>query len=126
MSKNARHSGTVFFCYAAPAGFSGQKEATEMVMHGLAKRGWDCRGLPQPVLERGRGGAGAYVRFLSGLIAAWLRSLRMLVTPGGNLCVNLGQTKMAFLRDGIPLLVGCLAFGRARVTISLHGSLFMH
>jgi glycosyltransferase involved in cell wall biosynthesis len=115
----------VFFCYACPAGFSGQKEATEMVIRGLSARGWDCRRLPQPVLERDRGGVLAYVRFGAGLMAAWLRSLRMISAPRGFLCVNLGQTRIAFLRDAVPLLIGRLLFGRAHVVVSLHGSLFM-
>jgi len=117
--------GPIFFCYAAPVGFSGQKEATELIVRGLAARGWNCRCLPQPVLERGRGGLGERVRFGFGLLAAWLRSLRMLAAPGGSLCLNLGQTRFAFLRDGVPLVVGRLAFGRSRTIISLHGSLFM-
>ncbi len=118
--------GPVFFCYAAPAGFSGQKEATEMVLRGLTAREWDCRRLPQPVLERGRGGAAVRIKFGLQLLSAWLRSLRMLGAPGGSLCVNLGQTRFAFLRDAVPLFVGRWRFGRARVTVSLHGSLFMN
>ncbi len=121
-----RFRGPVFFCYAAPTAFSGQKEATEMVIRGLTVRGWDCQRLPQPVLERNRGGALAYLRFGLGLIAAWLRARRMLLALRGVLCVNLGQTRTAFLRDAVPLLIGRLVFGRARLVVSLHGNLFMH
>lgn len=124
-SVNAHGRGPVFFCYLAPAGFSGQKEATEMVLRGLRERGWDCRRLPQPVLDRNRGGVLAYMRFAAGLLVAWLRALQVFFAPGGILCVNIGQTKVAFLRDVVPLLWGRLAFGRDRVIVSLHGSLFM-
>ncbi len=96
-----------------------------MVMRGLAERGWDCRALPQPVLERDRGGVAVHLHFALQLLAAWARSLRMVAATHGSLCVNLGQTRMAFLRDGLPLLIGWIRFGRARIVISLHGSLFM-
>jgi glycosyltransferase involved in cell wall biosynthesis len=58
-------------------------------------------------------------------LLAWLRSGQMLAAPRGSLCVNLGQTRFAFLRDAVPLLVGRMTFERSRITVSLHGSLFM-
>jgi glycosyltransferase involved in cell wall biosynthesis len=124
-SQSTRYRGPVFFCYAAPAGFSGQKEATELVVRGLTARGWDCRCLPQPVFERERGGGWEALGFALRLLLAWLRSGQMLAAPRGSLCVNLGQTRFAFLRDAVPLLVGRMTFGRSRITVSLHGSLFM-
>jgi glycosyltransferase involved in cell wall biosynthesis len=115
----------VYFCFANPAGFSGQKAATEHVMKGLTHRGWLCRSLPQPVLDRTGGGRLAPVRYLLGLVGAWIRSSGLLFARGGWLCVNLGQTRTAFVRDAVPLLLGRAGVGRARVVISLHGSLFM-
>ena len=114
-----------YFCYPNPPGFSGQKAATELVIEGLEKRGWACRRLPQPVLDRANDGRWARVHFLMSLLAAWARSLRLLGARGSRLCVNLGQTRAAFLRDGIPLILGRVGLGRERVTVSLHGSLFM-
>ncbi|HTQ31618.1 MAG TPA: glycosyltransferase family 4 protein [Opitutaceae bacterium] len=117
--------GPVYFCYANPAGFSGQKAATELVMKGLARRAWVCRRLPQPVLDRsGRGWRGG-AQYLLGVFSAWIRALRLLVAGRGWLCVNLGQTRAAFLRDAVPLLLGRAGLGRARIIISLHGSPFM-
>jgi hypothetical protein len=115
----------IYFCYANPAGFSGQKAATELVIKGLAQRGWACRRLPQPVLDRDNGGRLARVHYFFGVLDAWIRSLRLLGARGGWLGVNLGQTRAAFLRDAIPLLLGRAGLGRTRVIISLHGSLFM-
>jgi len=94
-----------------------------MVMRGLTERGWDCRGLPQPYFESGR--RGEALRYAGALLLAWLRAGRMFLAPGGSLCVNLGQTLFAFLRDGVPLAFGRVMFGAARVTVSLHGSPFM-
>jgi glycosyltransferase involved in cell wall biosynthesis len=117
--------GPIYFCYADPAGFSGQKAATELVLNGLARRGWVCRRLPQPVLDRSSGGRLAPVHYLLGVLKAWIRACRLLGARGGWLGVNLGQTRAAFLRDAIPLLLGRTGLGRARVILSLHGSLFM-
>jgi glycosyltransferase involved in cell wall biosynthesis len=117
--------GRVYFCFPNPSGFSGQKAATELVIDGLSRRGWDCRRLPQPVFDRGEESWIAPFRFFAGVLAAWTRASRLLGARGGWLCVNLGQTRAAFLRDAVPLLLGRAGLGRARVVVSLHGSLFM-
>ena len=116
----------IYFCYADPAGFSGQKAATELVINGLTQRGWVCRRLPQPVLDRSSGRSLTAVHYLLCVLNAWIRAFRLLDARGGWLGVNLGQTRTAFLRDAIPLLLGRAGLGRSRVIISLHGSLFMH
>ena len=93
MSPRPNHRpGTVYFCYARPAGFSGQKEATEMIMRGLTARGWICRALPQPVLDRDAGGGLTLLRFAGGLLLAWARALRLLFAGDASLAVNLGLT----------------------------------
>ncbi len=126
MKPASRARSTVYFCFANPPGFSGQKAATELVMTGLRKRGWRCRPLPLPLFDRSGTGRFALVRFLWAVLVAWSRCLRLLISPGSALCVNLGQTRPAFLRDAIPLLLGWLGLGRRRLIISLHGSLFMN
>jgi len=124
MTSSSKRSGTLFFCFADPAGFSGQKAATELVIKGLADRGWLCRRLPQPVLARGGEGLGL-LGYLFALAAAWVRELPLLWAGGGWLNVNLGQTRIAFLRDSVPLLLGRVGLGCEHVVISLHSSLFM-
>ncbi len=115
----------VYFCFADPTGFSGQKAATEIVIRGLSRRGWSPRRLPLPVLERGDQQWLALPRFLFATLLAWLRALRLLAGRGSWLCVNMGQTRAAFLRDSVPLLVGRIGLGREGVVVSLHSSLFM-
>jgi glycosyltransferase involved in cell wall biosynthesis len=117
--------GPVYFCYADPTGFSGQKAATELVIKGLAQRGWACRRLPQPVLDRDHGRKSARIRYFFGVLIAWIRAFRLLGARGSWLGVNLGQTRAAFLRDAVPLLLGRVGLGRTRIIVSLHGSLFM-
>jgi glycosyltransferase involved in cell wall biosynthesis len=109
----------VTFCYADPTGFSGQKAATELVV-----AGWDCRRLRMPVF-RDEGRPRHRMRFAARLLGAWLRALALLGAPGGWLCVNIGQTRFAFVRDALPLLLGASVLGRRRVLVVLHGSLFM-
>src|SRR5271156_4651614 len=116
--------GTVFFSYADPIGFSGQRAATELVIRGLSARGWACQRLPLPVFKDA-GQATRPFRFVAGLLAAWARALRLSLARGGWLCVNLGQTRFSFLRDAVPVLAGRTGLGRSRVCIVLHGSLFM-
>ncbi len=118
--------GPIYFCYADPAGFSGQKAAIELVIKGLSGRAWACRRLPQPVLDRSGGRPLARVQHLFRVLGAWIRAWRLLGARGGWLCVGLGQTRAAFLRDAVPLLLGRAGLGRAHVVITLNGSLFMH
>jgi glycosyltransferase involved in cell wall biosynthesis len=77
-------------------------------------------------LDRNSGERLAPARYLLSLLAAWSRAFRLLFARGGGLCVGLGQTRAAFLRDAVPLLLGRIGLGRKRVIISLNGSLFMH
>ncbi len=117
--------GTIYFCFVNPTGFSGQKAATELAIRGLEERGWNCRRLSHPVFDHYRGKRGALLRYGLGLLAAWLRTLRLLFSPRAWLCVNLCQTRAGFVRDLLPLLLGSVSLGRKRIVISLHGSLFM-
>jgi glycosyltransferase involved in cell wall biosynthesis len=116
--------GPIFFSFAEPVGFSGQRAATELLIKGLSSRGWTCRRLPLPVL-RDSGSAKRPIRFVADLLAAWIRALGLSVERGGWLCVNMGQTRFSFIRDSVPLLAGRLGLGREKVCIVLHGSLFM-
>ena len=117
--------GPVYFLFSNPAGFSGQKAAAELVIAGLTRRGWGCRRLPQPALERGGGNWRAPLLYLTAILAAWLRAGRLLLARGGWLCVSMGQTRVSFVRDAVPLLLGRIGLGRGRVAVALQGSLFM-
>ncbi len=117
---------TVHFSYLDPKGFSGQRAATELVINGLSRRGWSCWRLPQPVLDRSDNARFARAAYFIGMLRAWLRGGRLLISQGDWLCINLPQTRAGMLRDAINLCLARLGVGRNRIVISLHGSLFMH
>lgn len=125
MTHNEPTRRPIYFCFADPAGFSGQKAAAELVLHGLTQRGWACRKLPQPVLDRDSGSRAAPYRYFLNVLGSWLRAMRLLGARGAWLWLGLGQTRVAFLRDAIPLILGRLGLGRSRLIISLNGSVFM-
>lgn len=117
-------SPTIYFCYADPTGFSGQKAATVLVMRGLERRGWSCRVLPQPVLDRTGTSRGlAIFKYFFDLLYSWGRAWRLLTDSRAILHVSLGQTLSGFLRDGVPILAARLV-GRPYL-VALNGSLFM-
>jgi len=96
-------------------------------MNGLTKRGWTCRVLAQPVFDRARGGCGAKLSYLAALGSVWIAATALLFHRGsGHMCVGLGQTRTALVRDLVPLLLARLRLGRERVIVALNGNLFMH
>ena len=118
--------GPIYFCFVNPAGFSGQKAATELIVAGLTKRGRICRRLPQPALDRGNSGAASVLLYGIRLVYSWGRACGLVAARNAELCVNLGMTRASFVRDSFPLALGSLRLGRSRVVASLHGSLFMN
>jgi glycosyltransferase involved in cell wall biosynthesis len=116
---------TVFFCYADPAGFSGQKAAIELVMSGLTARGWLVRRLPLPVLDRQGSKPLAVAAYGCRLLVAWGRTLQLVGARGAWICIAVGQTRASFVRDLVPALMGRLLLGRSRMLFPLHSSLFM-
>lgn len=117
--------GPIYFAFADPVGFSGQRAATGLMIDGLSARGWECRYLPRPAFKDS-GRSISVVRFMAELSSAWVRDLRLVLARGGWLIVSLGQTRFSFIRDSLPVLLGWAALGRDRLCIVLNGSLFMH
>jgi glycosyltransferase involved in cell wall biosynthesis len=123
---SADRRGPIYFCFVNPSGFSGQKAATELLDSGLSRRGWICRRLPLPALDRGNSGAASVVRYGTRLLFAWGRACGIVGARDAKLCVNLGMTRASFVRDFFPMALGSFCLGRSRVVASLHGSLFMN
>lgn len=117
------------FLYGSGSGFSGQRIASELIIQGLRRRGWQVQVITTPVLDRisvSNWGRWLLVRLLLGwrLLGAWIKGLWLAFSPD-VLYVNLGQTKFALIRDGLPLLIKSLFGHWGRVIVSLHGNVFM-
>ena len=129
-SPGAKESGRKVTClYGSGTGFSGQRFASELLIAGLGQRGWQVGIIKTPLLDRVEGHSRGR-RFLEKLglglrlLAAWLKGVWVALGPA-ILYVNLGQTRFALIRDGLPLLVRRIFSRDRRAVISLHGNLFM-
>lgn len=108
-------------------GFSGQAQATELIIEGFQAQGHLCRKKLLPYLDR----SGRSSKLVSGFLFFWklLRAYASLlcerVPNGGAIHLSLGLTRFALLRDGLAL---CLArMGNARrisSVVALNGSVF--
>lgn len=123
--KCARKRTRIWFSFADPKEFSGQKAATLLVIDGLKSRCAECKALPLPVLDRAAITHWELLRYAGRVLRSWIRSCVLLVQRGAWLHVSIGQTRFAFLRDSVPLILGRIGMGRQRVVITLNGSLFM-
>ncbi len=119
----------VTFFYGSGGGFSGQRFASETLVAGLRQRGWPVSVINTPVLDR----VGEYNLWKRlgekpalglRLLVAWLKGLWVSLNPV-IIYINLGQTRFALLRDGLPLLIRGLFTHNRLAVVSLHGSLFM-
>jgi hypothetical protein len=115
--------------YGSGRGFSGQRFASELLVSGLRQRGWQVVVVTTPLLDRiGEYSRGKRLREKLGmglrLVVAWLKGLGIALRPG-ILYVNLGQTRFALIRDGLPLFVRSLVPHDRRAVVSLNGNVFM-
>jgi len=117
---------TIYFAYSEPISFSGQSAASEMLIDGLAARGWNCvriaiypldRAVPNPVLR--------YARFITLMVKTWMSLIKLTFGPAKILHLNLGQSLASFLRVSFPFLWLKLVRRDLKVITSLHGSVFM-
>ena len=115
------------FIYGSGSFVSGQRLASELLIQGLSQRGWRVHSIPVPLQERTSARAGQsfwnVLVFLFRLLAAWGRGMIAAFQPS-ILCVNLGQTRFALVRDGLPLLIRSLFADSEQAIVSLHGNLF--
>lgn len=116
----------VWFVYNRPLNFSGQSGATELIVEGLRARGWSCRMVHFPALNRGISSRAARVaQYAFGVLAASLRLLLITLRRRIVLHVSIGQSLASFFRVGPALVALSLLRPRLPRVISLHGSVFM-
>jgi glycosyltransferase involved in cell wall biosynthesis len=115
----------IYFVFADPRGFSGQREAARLVFESLDSRRWDVRLIRMPALERNQGQVLTIPRYIFRLIAAWWRCLGIAMNPKAAVFLSIGQTRAALVRDSFPRLCARVRGGLGRLVVSIQGSNFM-
>lgn len=122
---------TITFIYPGGSGFSGQRFASELLMHGLRQKGWDILVVPVPTLDRvTEKKFRRYFLFIQGLkigfklLATWIKFIKFSFKTD-ILHISLGQTKLAMIRDAFPLILNFSTLANHQVIISLNGNNFM-
>lgn len=115
----------VWFAYTQPGSFSGQSGAMELIIEGLAARGWSCRQLLFPALNRAI--SSRLVRAALYIAESLTASLRLVgITLRRRVVLHLspGQSLPSLLK--VAPIVLAISWLRPRLprVISLHGSVF--
>jgi glycosyltransferase involved in cell wall biosynthesis len=117
--------------YPKHTGFSGQRFASELLIEGLRKSGWQISIVYSPGLDRlsetTLNRIFFTLRAVTLAIKLFFSWVKVLAYGWSSqiLYVNLGQTKFALIRDGLPLVIRKFFYSYKAAVISLHGSLFM-
>ncbi len=112
--------------YAVGTGFSGQRFATEILLRGLKEKGWQIKEIGTPSFDR-VGEQNKLITlsvFLGKLLIACSKGL-IIALSNQIIYVNLGQSKLALIREGFPLLIRSFLPFKKPGIISLHGSVFL-
>lgn len=121
---------TITFIYAGGSGFSGQRFASELLMDGLRKKGWNILALPIPALDRV-----TEIKFrlwyllIQGLkigfklLQTWIKCIKFSYKTE-ILHISMGQTKFSMIRDGFPILI-LNYLSIHKVIISMNGNNLM-
>jgi len=116
----------ILFIYASSRNYSGGQKATELIINGLKKRNWDCIELKLPVFYRSLNYYAAISHYASEFLLFIVGFIKSFLITRPIIYVNIGQSKFALLRDGIPFLLLSLLHHSRKSIISLHGSWFMN
>ena len=118
---------SIFFTFIVPATFSGQSAATELLIEGLSKKGWDCRLIPLYPLKRSIDNMiMRYWFFIKGQLDTCLSLIDFFSYNKPILHINLGQSLYSFIRVLVWLHPAILFKKKFVIITSLHGSVFMN
>jgi glycosyltransferase involved in cell wall biosynthesis len=112
--------------YAIGTGFSGQRFAIEILLDGLEEKDWQVIRLGTPSLDR-VGDESKTIALINFLLKLSICIFKEVLAAFSNKIIyaGLGQTKLALVREGLPLLIRSFLPIEQRGVISLHGSLFL-
>jgi glycosyltransferase involved in cell wall biosynthesis len=117
---------TVWIAFPEAISFSGQTAAAEILVDELTQRGWDCRVLAFPALNRAVANPiQRYGSYAIRTLFLWFRILRLAFVRRPLIYFTHGQSLVSFLRSGLPHWFVFLLNPGARVAMALHGSVFM-
>ncbi|MEO0447533.1 MAG: glycosyltransferase family 4 protein [Verrucomicrobiota bacterium] len=120
----------VLCLYPNPAGFSGQRAATELVMHLLLegdRTSWDFVELKMPGFPKAEVSPAEKIRYGIQLFGCYPRALGLALFRRRNidcLYANLSQARFGLFREGIVLWIFRWLRPGTRLVVSLHGSVF--
>ncbi|MGL5804235.1 MAG: glycosyltransferase family 4 protein [Xenococcaceae cyanobacterium] len=113
--------------YAVGTGFSGQRFATEILLRGLKQKEWQIKEVGTPSFDR-VGEQNKFITlsvFFGKLLITCAKGL-VIALSNQIIYVNLGQSKLALIREGFPLLIRSFLPFKKPGIISLHGSVFLN
>jgi len=116
----------IVFIYADPPGFSGQRNAAEIVITGARGEGYSCQRILTPTADRtGTRSKLWKTLYLKRVLGTGFRSLTKAFSGKTLVYMTCGQTLTGLIRDGLPFLLICRRRRNKKSVISLHGSNFM-
>ncbi len=115
---------SVLFIYSRSGGFAGQQAATDLLVGRLTERGYQVHQAVTIAFDRDRWGRWIFPLLLCQYAFAWVKAVATGCCTSA-VCLNLGQTRIAFLREGTPFRIIAKLRPRTRRIVSLHGSVFM-
>jgi len=106
--------------------FSGQAVAAELVCRQLEAVGHKVTRRLLPHLDRTVHGVSRYLQFFLRLVGSYIGILKSKRRPYAVVCLSLGQTRFAMIRDYIALRLSLIRMGKlkANVVITLNGHVF--
>lgn len=115
---------SVLFIYSRTGGYAGQQAATDLLVDRLSALGYRIHLAVTLAFDRDRWGRWVYPLLLCQYAFAWAKAVAIGARVSA-VCLNLGQTRIAFLREGTPFRMIARLRPNARRIVSLHGSVFM-
>lgn len=114
----------ILFIYSRIGGYAGQQAATDLLVEHLTSLGYRVQLAVTWAFDRDKWGRWAYPFLLCQYLFTWCKAIAIGLRTS-VVCLNLGQTRVAFLREGTPFRILAWLRPTARRIVSLHGSVFM-
>ena len=118
----------LFILSKPSVGFSGQAAAAEIIITGFKRLNYNCSQLLTPSLDRTSSGLqwNNYLSYLFKLISCFHRAAFCTPRDLNSIHLNLGQTPVSMIRDGVCLLLASFKVNLSRCSrvAALNGSVF--